>query len=229
MGPEPRRRVAYALATLVMGAATFLTFSKGALLLGVPAAVAVIAISWLGRRGLILSGLGAAAGLAALPLLSRWPRFASLLNPADGTTFFRLKLWVSAWRMFLDHPLLGVGLDNFLYEYRSKYILPDAWQEPNLSHPHNIALDFLSRLGLLGLACGVWLLAGFWRTALLAYRKLTADPEGRALCVGFMASVADMLAHGLVDHSFFLLDLAYAFCLALAAVQHLRTAAETTA
>jgi len=31
-----------------------------------------------------------------------------------------------------------------------------------------------------------------------------------------------MLAHGLVDHSFFLLDLAFAFFLTLALVQHLR-------
>jgi len=33
--------------------------------------------------------------------------------------------------------------------------------------------------------------------------------------------VADMLAHGLVDHSFFLIDLAFAFFLILALVQSL--------
>jgi len=229
MGANPRRRVAYGVAVVVMGLAAFLTFSKGALLLGLPAALAVIAIGWLGKRGWILTGAGAAAAVASLPILSRVPRFATLLNADAGTTFFRLKLWVSAWRMFLDHPLLGVGLDNFLYQYRGRYILPDAWQEPNLSHPHNIVLDFLSRLGVLGFACGVWLIAGFWRTAIAAYRKLTADRDGRALCVGLMALVADMLAHGLVDHSFFLLDLAYAFLLALALVQYLRTTADVRA
>jgi O-antigen ligase len=130
--------------------------------------------------------------------------------------------------MFLDHPLLGVGLDNFLYQYRSKYILPAAWEDPNLSHPHNMALDYLSRLGVLGLACGVWLQAGFWRAAVGAYRRLSAASQAdlRALCVGLMASVADMLAHGLVDNSFFLLDLAFAFYLTLAAVQFLQAAAK---
>jgi putative inorganic carbon (HCO3(-)) transporter len=228
MGRQTRRRVAYALATLVMAAAALLTFSKGALLFGLPAALAVIAIGWLGRWGWIISGAGAAAGLASLPILSQSPRFANLL--AEGSTgFFRLKLWASAWRMFLDHPVLGVGLDNFLYAYRSKYIQPEAWQDPNLSHPHNMALDFLSRLGVLGFACGAWLLVGFWQTAITTYRKLAADREGQALCVGLMASVADMLAHGVVDHSFFLLDLAYAFCLILAAVQFLRATARETA
>jgi O-antigen ligase len=133
--------------------------------------------------------------------------------------------------MFLDHPWLGVGPDNFLYQYRSRYILPEAWQEPNLSHPHNVVLDFLSRLGALGFAAGAWMLAAFWNTALRAYRSLrTPGPHESlaaararagllALAVGCMGLVADMLAHGLVDHSFFLVDLAFVFFLALAGVQ----------
>jgi O-antigen ligase len=222
MGRQRWRRVAYGLAVLAMSAAILLTFSKGALLLGLPAALAVIAIGWLGLWGWILTGAGLAASLASLPIISLLPRFANLLNPQGGTSFFRTQVWISAWRMFLDHPVLGVGLDNFLYQYRGHYILPDAWQDPNLSHPHNIALDFLSRLGVLGAACGVWLQVSFWQTAVGAYRRLKADRDELALCVGLMASVADMLAHGMVDNAFFLLDLAFAFFLALAAVQHLR-------
>ena len=52
--------------------------------------------------------------------------------------------------MIHDHPITGLGLDQFLYAYRGRYILPDAWQEPNLSHPHNILLDFWVRLGIFG-------------------------------------------------------------------------------
>jgi O-antigen ligase len=168
-------------------------------------------------------GGAALGGAAALPLLSRVPRFAGLLNPESGTSFFRTKLWLSAWRMFLDHPLLGVGPDNFLYQYRSFYILPEAWQDPNLSHPHNLALDHLSRLGLLGFVCGVWLHVGFWRVAVDAYRRLRQmDRELSALCVGLMASMADMLAHGLVDHAFFLIDLALVFGLTLGLAHRLQ-------
>jgi len=220
-----RRRFFYALAAVILGLTLFLTYSKGALFLGIPAAVAFIFVGWLRRRGLIVVGAGAAASLAALPFLSRIPRFAALLNPASGTSFFRTKLWLSAWRMFLDQPLFGVGPDNFLYQYRSKYILPEAWQEPNLSHPHNIALDYLSRLGLFGFASGLWLQIGFWKAAVGVYRRLRSSPTNSALlplCLGLMASVADMLAHGLVDNSFFLVDLAYAFCLTLALMQHLQ-------
>ncbi len=207
----PLRRLLHGLASLVMGLAIVLSFSRGALLLGIPAALAVIIIGWQGRRGAGMVAAGLALAVIALPFLAQLPRFAGALDPQSGTGFFRINLWASAWRMFLDHPLLGVGPDNFLYAYRGFYILPAAWQEPNLSHPHNIVLDFLSRLGVLGFGCGVWLMAAFWRAA----RTLPASP----LPIGLMALVADMLAHGLVDHSFFLVDLAFVFMLALALIQ----------
>lgn len=215
------RRIFYGLAALILGLTITLTFSKGALLLGVPAALAVIVIGKWGQRGAALVGALGVGGLAALPLLSRLPRFADVLNLTGGTGFFRVKLWQSAWKMFVDHPLLGVGLDNFLYHYRGRYILPEAWQDPNLSHPHNFALDYLSRLGLLGLACALWLQIPFWRVGLAAYKRLTSQPENQALLLGLLAAMADMLAHGLVDHSFFLVDLAFAFSLLLALTQTL--------
>jgi O-antigen ligase len=160
------------------------------------------------------------AALTAIPLL-RHPRFASLLDTQGGTTFFRLKLWQATVGMIRDHPWLGVGLDNFLYQYRGRYILPDAWQEPDLSHPHNILLDHWARLGILGVVAGAWLQVAFWRLA-LPLRRLR-DPDRRALALGLMGAMADTLVHGLVDHSFFLIDLAFAFLLLLALAHALRS------
>jgi putative inorganic carbon (HCO3(-)) transporter len=195
-----------------------LSFSKGALLFGVPASLLALGLL-VGGRWLwtALGALGAAA-LAALPLL-RTPRFASLFDLQSGTNFFRLNLWRSTLDMIRDHPLLGVGLDNFLYAYRGRYIRPAAWEEPDLSHPHNVALDYWSRLGLLGLAAGLWLQVAFWRLA-LPLRRLRS-PDERALALGLMGSMVDFLAHGLVDNSYFLVDLAFVFCLTLALVVHL--------
>ena len=121
--------------------------------------------------------------------------------------------------MFLDHPLLGVGPDNFLYHYRSRYIHPAAWQEPDLSQAHNVPLDYATRAGVFGLAAGTWLQFAFWRLA-LPLRRLT-DPDRRALALGLMGSMVNFLAHGLVDASYFLIDLAFAFFLTLGVVQWL--------
>jgi len=231
------RRVAYGLAVVPVGLAVLLSFSKGALILGVP--LSLLALGLLAGGPWFWASLGvmATAALAAIPLL-RTPRFASLLNTRSGTTFFRLQLWRSSWMMFRDHLWLGVGPDNFLYQYRSRYILPTAWQEPDLSHPHNLFLDYGCRLGLCGLVAGLWLQIVFWQLALPLRRLANGSAElsgrtarlgspkssgpgpakasnRRALALGLMGSMVNFLAHGLVDASYFVVDLAFVFFLTL--------------
>jgi O-antigen ligase len=130
--------------------------------------------------------------------------------------------------MLRDHPLLGVGLDNFLYQYRTRYVLPSAWEELNLSHPHNLALDFWLRLGLAGMAVLLWLLVAFFQKGWHTYRVLASaedacqagEPDSlRWLALGLMGGMVAATAHGLVDNAFFLVDLAFVFMLMLALVQ----------
>jgi O-antigen ligase len=202
------------LALIPVGIALLLTQSRGALLLGLPAALIVMCILAGGRWRWAGVGLLALMALAfivllsgvALPLLEG-TRFANALDLQRGTVFFRINLWQSALAMWRDHPLLGVGPDNFLYAYRSFYILPAAWQEPNLNHPHNVVFDFASRLGTFGLIAGAAMIIGY---AQLIGRALKVN---RALAIGCAGLLAAMLAHGLVDHSFFLIELAYPFML----------------
>jgi O-antigen ligase len=211
-----RRRILYGLALIPTLAALILTFSRGALLLGLPAAILLIGIIRGGRVLWAALGILAAAGIGVLPLFST-QRFRSMLDLSAGTGFFRLRLWQSAWAMLRDHPWLGVGLDNFLYQYRTRYILPDAWQEPNLSHPHNILLDFGTRLGAGGILVLLWLQFAFWQVAWRLYRR-QAEGEARLLTLGLMASMAAALAHGFVDNAFFLVDLAFIFFLTLGVI-----------
>lgn len=195
----------------MQGAALLLTFSKGALLLGLPTMLATL---WLGglvvlqqqgrsRRPLWwIAGMAGLAVLALLPFLGA-ERFQRLLDFSQGTGFLRLHLWRSAGQMALDHPLLGVGPDNFLYVYRSSYILPAAWQEPNLNHPHNWLLDWWTRLGLPGL---LWAILFFGLIIVRLWRNLRQAPAA-ALYLGLLAATTAALAHGLIDASYALPDL----------------------
>jgi O-antigen ligase len=189
--------------------------SKGALLLGLPAGLGLIVVLWAGRIGLYVVGGGVVALLLALIPLSRLPRFASLFEFGEGSSFFRVQLWQSTLRMIRDHPLTGLGLDQFLYAYRSRYILPAAWQQPDLSQPHNVWLNYWVRLGVVGLAAGIWMQVGFWRLALRTQRMLRNNPSTRALMVGLMGSMAAFLGHGMVDAVHFVIDLSFIFFMTL--------------
>ena len=160
----------------------------------------------------------AAGALAMLPLF-RTERFGSLLDMEQGSGFFRLQLWQGAWAMAKDHPWLGVGPDNFLYAYRSHYVLPTAWQELNLSHPHNILLDFWTRLGLVGVITGIWLFGTAFRQGWLGAVRTTGDRH--ALALGLLASLLSTVAHGLIDNSIFLVDLMLLFSLTLGLIARL--------
>jgi O-antigen ligase len=211
-----RRRLLYALAILPIGLAILLTFSKGALFLGVPAALFVVFWLWQrqnGRRTWPWAVAALVAGAAALVVVSQISALAARLDLFGTTGVFRVNLWRAGLQMWADHPWFGVGLDNFLYAYRGRYILEAAWQEPDLNHPHNLILDFGTRLGVFGLLAGAWLLAEAVRHTRRAIRSV--NDAWLPVAVGIAGALAAIVAHGLVDHSFFLVDLAYVFFLLL--------------
>jgi O-antigen ligase len=179
------------------------------------AIAAVFVLIWHRRAALAIAGLFAGI-IASLPLLFQSARFARLLDFSAGTNFFRIRVWQSAVNMISDRPLTGFGLDQFLYAFRGQYIMPDAWQEPNLSHPHNIVLDFWIRLGLLGVANLLWLQVSFWKSILTAYRRFQSNDQILlALAVGTVGSMVNLLSHGLVDNSVYVHDLCYVYVLLL--------------
>lgn len=223
-----RRRHVYAALLPLLLLVLLLTFSRGAILLGAPAAFLLVFWQWQrvnGRRTwpwlLALAAAGAAAFVAALQITA----LAGRLDLGGQTSFFRVNLWRASVNMFWDHPLLGVGPDNFLYAYRGRYILSAAWQEPDLNHPHNIVLDFATRLGLLGTLAGGWMVWECGRRLWAARRRTPA--AWRPVAVGLAGGLAHMLLHGVVDHSFFLVDLAFAFFLMLGTAVWLETAVDS--
>ncbi len=208
-------RGGYLFIFLLMAAAGFLTFSKGLLFISLPVGLFLLFLFQPNLRKPILA-LAVFTALALIPFLHT-PRLAHITS---GTGRFRLYLWQSAWRMWLDHPWLGVGPDNFLYAYRSTYILPAAWEELNLSHPHNMIFDLLTRVGVMGFVAGMGLVLGVMGAGW--HRLRTAiGPEHpwRPWVLGLWAGFVAGMAHGLIDNSLFLPDLMILSLLAAAVVR----------
>ncbi len=193
--------------------ALWLTYSRGA---------------WLGLAAALAAGFGllarqrrAVAAVTLLGALTAIGLLGFLLAPgrfgADETALRRIYIWEAALRMVRDRPLTGVGLDNFLYLYRERYMPPEAWQEPDISHPHNIVLDFWVRLGIGGVFALGLLQLEFWRRIFELTRA--AGPEPRLIAAVCGAAMAELLVHGLFDNSYFLIDLAYLFWFIFASVR----------
>ncbi|MCS6872975.1 MAG: O-antigen ligase family protein, partial [Anaerolineae bacterium] len=196
-----------------------LTQSLGAAVLGVPAALACTLLLWDWRRGGAILVSIAALALVALPFAAQIPRLQGALDLSRASSLMRTQLWQASLSLIAERPLTGAGLDQFLYLYRSRYILPQAWEEPDLSHPHNILLDFWIRLGIGGVVLLIALQIAFWRRGLRAWRALKGRDSLMTACVvGALGAMANILAHGLVDNSYFVIDLAYVFCFVVAAV-----------
>lgn len=61
----------------------------------------------------------------------------------------RLLMWQSAWNMFLDHPIIGVGAQNYEYQYQNHYISPLA-KERGQMHAHSNVFQMLAEQGVVG-------------------------------------------------------------------------------
>lgn len=199
----------------------FYTASRGAWAAVGVALVATVLLTW--RTRVVVLALAAGCVVAGAVLAG--PRVLRAVNSGhSGTVHARVQVWRSAVAMIRDHPVLGVGPDNFLHYYAPTrhenrwqrecnpglgYIQPDAGAEPCLSHPHDEFLDFWLSTGLAGLLAFLLLEATFWRAAVGAWRR--GSPDLRPWVVGTMAGAVAALVHGLVDNSYFLEDLALLF------------------
>lgn len=91
-------------ATLLYG--VYLTDSRGAFL-----AVMAMAGVWLWlRKGLLIAGAMGAAGMAGLLML---PTRMQELDAGESSAYGRIETWYDGIQMFIEHPLLGVGVGNF--------------------------------------------------------------------------------------------------------------------
>jgi len=107
----------------------------------------------------------------------------------------RIEFWTAALDMLRDRPLLGVGPDNFRWQFVSY----SGVAENNLGiHAHDQYVEALADTGILGLLSLAWLLARLVRHASDGVRLATTSAEWpwRA---ALLASLSAWLLHALLD------------------------------
>ena len=110
----------------------------------------------------------------------------------------RLKLWAAAGRLWLDHPLFGVGPDNFRLLYGPYAGISNA--DPRV-HSNDMYVEILADVGLVGFVAFVWFA---WRVlgVLVGLARRGTTGEHAMVAAGLTAALVAIALHGLVD-SFF--------------------------
>lgn len=124
-----------------------------------------------------------------------WRSFKSPHEPQGPSSHFtglgsnRYDFWRVSILVFRDHPLQGVGVDNFAVDYLKR---GRSREQP--LYPHSIEMRLLTGTGLIG----TLLFVSFLVLATVAALR-RAGPLGRAVGAGALTATAYWLLHGSAD------------------------------
>jgi O-antigen ligase len=148
------------------------------------------------------------AGYFASPLLQQ--RLEQSVRVLEGTevavdfaSTLRVPIFRTAWRMYQDHPVNGVGVRAFSLAYLDYAEADDvhvreSGGERGALHAHNVVLEVMAdtgTFGLLGLVAGLVLFWRYWRQMSPAQRQ-DAFPYALAIALVFFPINSHFAVYG---------------------------------
>lgn len=137
--------------------------------------------------------------LAFISILNLFPysqaRFFSISDSTNQSNSERLLMWNSAWNMFADHPIVGVGVENYEKQYQNIYISSEA-KERNQKHAHNNILHIAASAGIIGLTAYISMFGYFLYES---FRNWWFEKRIGALM--FFIATLGFCIHGLTDYN----------------------------
>lgn len=117
-----------------------------------------------------------------------------LFKDDKGSADVRIPLMRLAWGIIVDHPWLGVGVNNYA-DRMLRHALEDGWAW--IAVVHNKYLLVWAETGILGLAAFLWFLLATLRRGWVC--RNSGDRLLSLLAIGFTAGVAGQMVHMFVD------------------------------
>lgn len=206
------RRILLAAALVVMGVATVSTSSRGGLLgfLGVIAFVLLLNLlggRWSRRESGFASQRLFAIAAASIAILVAIFGVVLLIGGNDSLlrglgavkagsdiSSGRLDFWAVAWKIFLEHPLLGAGLESFGVAFTKH----DTWNgQFRIEQAHNEYLQMLADAGIAGGICLVAFIVFLFKSSLS--RIASSDGFRRDAAIGALAGCFGVMLHSFFD------------------------------
>lgn len=134
----------------------------------------------------------------------------------DTSVGIRFQLWRGSWVLFREHPIIGVGREEFypdaLQDLAKRHVITQ--QATEFGHSHNEFFYNMATLGVFGLLAilAIFFVPGYFflqATRHLDQEVKTAGSMGLALCLGF-------LIFGLTEAIFFMPAICAFFCISIA-------------
>jgi putative inorganic carbon (HCO3(-)) transporter len=197
--PISKALLMVALGVLIVGLVT--SASRGGALAG---GVALVAAFVLFKRrrvqvAAIMAVVLAIAGLTFVNAPAAWDRVTNFNND-NG----RSDLWTVGWRMGKDHPILGVGLNNFREQSANYVRQPGTLEHVQLivdrpSFAHNTYLQLFAEEGIVGLALFLALVGASLHSAYSAAERFErrGQRDLSTLARAVLVATISMLAAGM--------------------------------
>jgi O-antigen ligase len=242
LGRNWATRILSACTAIPLAGVEYYSQSKGGWLAIGAAVIFIVAVGFPRIRGLLYTAFIVVLCLIGVYLAGKIPSHLidpiltkigviniSFTNPSPDNyaNSERVAHWVAGINMFVNYPLLGVGIGNYQYAYPMYH--PGIFVVP-LGHAHNYYINMAAEAGLLGLTAFIlFLLAIFvvgghaYRTISKGYQQLKAQrfklqeietmvesyqairrfgilKNDRALAIGLLAALLSVCVHNLVDN-----------------------------
>jgi hypothetical protein len=153
-----------------------------------------------GNRKHILGGIATVFLIFSL-LLAVVPgmtaRLATIGDASFQSNSERRLMWSVAIRLFEEHPITGVGLEQYGPLYNGEYYPPEA-KEYGHGHPHNIVLKILSEGGILGIMA-FFLLHGYFFMQFYRLNRAARGQHGVTFGMMGMLSLFGLFLEGMTD------------------------------
>jgi O-antigen ligase len=184
LGSNWKTRILAGLTAILLAAAEYLTQSRGGEIAIAAAALFIVAVGTprlsITIRMLVLAGLAAVEGflIGLIPLYLLNPVLRSLgltdlvlaaPTKQNFSTAERLAHWIAGLRMFLAHPILGVGIGNYPDVYPQYFIT--IFTDP-LGHAHNYYINIAAETGSVGLVVYLVFLVATFVAGSHSYRSI---------------------------------------------------------
>jgi glycosyltransferase involved in cell wall biosynthesis/O-antigen ligase len=156
--------------------------------------------------------LPALAGLALLAFLfaptQYRARLTSIFDPASNRE--RTYMWQAGARIFHDHPITGVGLQD-LHRVYDRYRPPESRERAG--HLHSVPVQIAASMGVVGLAAFALLYGALFRAAGGGLRgAVRAGGLAAGVRLGVTGALAGFLTAGLFEWNFGDEELLYPLC-----------------